>query len=152
MSLRHPTVADLLFTFVIGTVCDVTQTSDCGISFKALSVISLRGPTVVFLLSPLCGVSKTPDCGMNFICLPFEASLQTPIGFQLFILFIKSCNIIVVIWASSFVHGTFMHSLIISFVRTVLRVLSKYSPGLLIWPDIDEGDLMDEDFDSKSDA
>ena len=44
-----------------------------------------------------------------------------------------------------------MHSFIISFVRTVLRVLSKYSPGLLIWPDVDEGDLMDEEFDSESD-
>ena len=50
------------------------------------------------------------------------------------------------------IHDTFMHSLIISFVRTVLRVLSKYSPGLLIWPDVDEGDLMDEEFDSESDA
>ena len=28
----------------------------------------------------------------------------------------------------------------------------KYSPGLLIWPDVDEGDLMDEEFDSESDA
>ena len=50
------------------------------------------------------------------------------------------------------VHDAFMHSLIISFVQTVLRVLSEYSPGLLIWPDADEGDLMDEEFDSESDA
>ena len=50
------------------------------------------------------------------------------------------------------IHDAFMHSLIICFVRTVLRVLSKYSPGLLIWPDVDEGDLMDEEFDSESDA
>ena len=41
---------------------------------------------------------------------------------------------------------------VISIVRTVLRVLSKYSPGLLIWPDVDEGDLMDEEFDSESDT
>ena len=45
-----------------------------------------------------------------------------------------------------------MHAFVISYVRTVLRVLSKYSPGLLIWPDADEGDLMDEEFDSESDA
>ena len=50
MSLRRPTVADLLFTFVIGPVCDVAQTSDCGISFKALYVMSLKRPTVAFLL------------------------------------------------------------------------------------------------------
>ena len=51
-----------------------------------------------------------------------------------------------------FAHDTFMHAFVISFVRTVLRVLSKYSPGLLIWPDVDEGDLMDEEFNSESDA
>ena len=51
-----------------------------------------------------------------------------------------------------FAHDAFMHAFVISFVRTVLRVLSKYSPGLLIWPDVDEGDLMDEEFDSESDA
>ena len=53
MSLGRPTVADLLFTFVINPVCDVAQTSDCGISFKALSVMSPRRPTVVFLLKAL---------------------------------------------------------------------------------------------------
>ena len=49
-------------------------------------------------------------------------------------------------------HDSSMHEFVISYVRTVLRVLSKYSPGLLIWPDADEGDLMDEEFDSESDA
>ena len=53
---------------------------------------------------------------------------------------------------TTFAHDAFMHAFVISFVRTVLRVLSKYSPGLLIWPDVDEGDLMDEEFDSESDA
>ena len=32
MSLRRPMVAYLLFTFVIGPVCDVAQTSDGGTS------------------------------------------------------------------------------------------------------------------------
>ena len=45
-----------------------------------------------------------------------------------------------------------MHAFVISYVRTVLQVLSKYSLDLLIWPDVDEGDLMDEEFDSESDA
>ena len=45
-----------------------------------------------------------------------------------------------------------MFTFVISYVRTVLRALSKYSPGLLIWPDVDKGDLMDEEFDSESDA
>ena len=45
-----------------------------------------------------------------------------------------------------------MHAFVISYVRTVLRVLSKVLTGLLIWPDADEGDLMDEEFDSESDT
>ena len=51
-----------------------------------------------------------------------------------------------------FAHDAFMHAFVISFVQTILRVVSKNSPGLLIWPDVDEGDLMDEEFDSESDA
>ena len=66
--------------------------------------------------------------------------------FYLSIIIIVGMNIII------FIHDTFMHTFIISFVRTILRVLSKYSPGLLIWPDVDEGDLMDEEFDSESDT
>ena len=45
-----------------------------------------------------------------------------------------------------------MFAFVISYVQTILRVHSKYSPGLLIWPDVDEGDLMDEEFDSESNA
>ena len=40
-----------------------------------------------------------------------------------------------------------MHAFVISYVRTV-----KVLTGLLIWPDADEGDLMDEEFDSESDT
>ena len=45
-----------------------------------------------------------------------------------------------------------MFAFVISYVQTVLRVLSEYSPSLLIWPDVDEGDLMDEEFDGEPDA
>ena len=45
-----------------------------------------------------------------------------------------------------------MFAFVISYVQTILRVHSKYSPGLLIWPDVDEGDLMDEEYDSEFDA
>ena len=88
---------------------------------------------------------------MNFVCLPFEASPQTPDRFSV-IYFYLSVNIIVGMSIIIIIHDAFMHTFIISFVRTVLRVLSKYSPGLLIWPDVDEGDLMDIEFDSESDA
>ena len=52
MSLRRPTVALLYFTFFSSPLCGVAKTPDCGISFKALYVVSLRRPTVAFLLKP----------------------------------------------------------------------------------------------------
>ena len=87
-----------------------------------------------------------------------------PIGLQLFVgnfgrttarlPFYLSChaNINYLNEHCYFAHDAFMHAFVISYVRTVLRVLSKYSPGLLIWPDVDEGDLMNEELDSESDA
>ena len=89
---------------------------------------------------------------MNFICLPFEASLQTPDRFSVIYFILHVLQYYRYFMSIILDHDAFMHSLIISFVRTVLRVLSKYSPGLLIWPDVDEGDLMDEEFYSESDA
>jgi hypothetical protein len=56
MSLRRPTVAFLLFIFYISPLCDVAQTSDCGMYCYLL-----------FSISPLWGVALTPDCGMLFI-------------------------------------------------------------------------------------
>ena len=69
-----------------------------------------------------------------------------------YLFYSPSPAILSLLYEQHFIRDAFMHSLIISFVRTVLRVLSKYSPGLLIWPDVDEGDLMDEEFDSESDT
>ena len=44
---------------------------------------------------------RRPTAAWVFICLPFEASLQTPDRFAFICLLIKSCiNIIVVVWAS----------------------------------------------------
>ena len=90
---------------------------------------------------------------MNLFVYLSRRRSRHSIGFQLFVLLIKSCKNIII--GSSFIifaHDAFTHAFVISFVRTVLRVLSKYSPGLLIWPDVDEGGLMDEEFDSESDA
>ena len=87
---------------------------------------------------------------MIFICLPFVESLQTLDRFSVIYF---TCQIFIIVLSMIiFVHDAFMHAFVIYFVRTVLRVLSKYSPGLLIWPDADEGDLMDEEFDSESDT
>ena len=89
---------------------------------------------------------------MHFIYLPFEALLQTPDRFLVIYFIYQVLQYYHCYMSIILVRDAFMHSLIISFVRTVLRVLSKYSPGLLIWPDANEGDLMDEEFDSESDA
>ena len=90
---------------------------------------------------------------MHFIYLPFEASFQTPDRFFSYLFYLSSrANFIIGMSIIIFAHDAFMHAFVISFVRTVLRVLSQYSLGLLIWPDVDEGDLMDEEFDSESDT
>ena len=81
-----------------------------------------------------------PDCGiifLIFICSPFEASLQTP-DRSLFMfceisgglpsipsLLTLPANTLNVHWWIN--HDAFMHAFVISYVRTVLRVLSKYS-------------------------
>ena len=152
MSLRRPTAACLSFTFNISPLCDVAQTSDCGTHCHLFSVAS-----------PLCGVALTPDCGIVILAFSSRGVIQTlvwpsvfTLGFRedyrptsflfpthwYFIIWVRIINLFICI----------MFAFVISYVQTVLRVLSKYSPGLLIWPDVDEGDLMDEEFDSESDA
>ena len=90
--------------------------------------------------------SRHPIGFFSFVLLGF-ARTTAQLPFYLSSLFIYYLN-----EHYYFAHDAFMHASVISFVRTVLRVLSKYSPGLLIWPDVDEGDLMDEEFDSEYDA
>ena len=68
-----------------------------------------------------------------------------------FLLFIVQCKFIIRMCITNLLM-CIMFAFVISYVQTVLRVHSKYSSSLLIWPDIDEGDLMDEEYDSESDA
>ena len=106
-----------------------------------------------------------PDARLRHVnlFLPFEASLQTPdrssaifIGISGglppdFLLFVLQYKFITCVYITDLLM-CIMFAFVISYVQTVLRVHSKYSPGLLIWPDVDEGDLMDEEYDSESDA
>ena len=114
MSLRCPTVAHLLFTFEISPFCDVAQTSDCGISFKALYVMLLRRPTVAFLLKPFtwCHLDAglwqsfylftfrgvTPDTRSVFSCLLGFREDYRPTSFLL----IMSCKYLLFEWALLF--------------------------------------------------
>ena len=173
MSLWHLTVASLLFTFDISSLCDVARTFDCGIliiyfHYKPFSICRLdvrlwHALSFIFHYNPFMWCR--PDARLRHVnlFLPFEASLQTPdrssvipLGFRedyrlTSCLFIMQCNFIIWVRITNLLI-CIMFAFVISYVQTVLRVLSKYSPGLLIWPDVEEGDLMDEEFDSESDA
>ena len=152
MSLRRPTVVLLSFTFNISPFCDVAQTSDCGMHCYLYSIIS-----------PLCDVALTPDCGIviSFVSsrgviqtLDWPSVLHWDFGrttARLPFYFPTHCYLMVWVRITNLLM-CIMFAFVISYVRTVLWVHSKYSPGLLIWPDVDEGDLLDEEFDSASDA
>ena len=75
MSRRRPPVALLLFTFHISPLCDVAQTSDCGILV-----------TLNFGISPLWGVAQTPNWGMSFISYLSRRRFRHPIGLLLILL------------------------------------------------------------------
>ena len=124
--------------------------------------MSLRRPTVAclsftFQYKPFmwCRLDVRLRNGYLFVYLSRRRS-RHPIGLQLFVEFLGGLppdflfaylvvQYLLLNVHCYFAHDAFMHA-------SVLRVLSKYSPGLLIWPDVDEGDLMDEEFDSESDA
>ena len=73
-----------------------------------------------------------PDGGTHFIFLPFEASLQTPDRFVVIYFIYQVLQYYCCCMSTIFsIHDAFMHSLIISFVRTVLRVPS--STHLACW-------------------
>ena len=173
MSLRRPTVACPLFTFDISPLCDVAQMSDCGtlvIYFQYKPFMWCRSDVRLWHALPFIFYYKPfMWCRLDarlrhcyFICILSRShsdtrlAFSTTLGFRedyrpTSLLFPMHCYPIV--WVRSInLFICIMFTFVISYVRTVLRVHSKYSPSLLIWPDVDEGDLMDEEFDSESDA
>ena len=109
--------------------------------------MSLRHPTVAFLLKPFMwcrldarlwhafylftfrGVASDTRPVFIYVLLGFQADYRRfPFTYLVMLIFLN------VHWWIN--HDASMHAFVISFVRTVLRVLSKYSPGLLIWPDL----------------
>ena len=61
-------------TLNISPLCDVAQTSDCGMHCLLFSVIS-----------PLCGVAPTPDCGIIIPHFPLEESFRHSFGTSIII-------------------------------------------------------------------
>ena len=64
-------MALLLFTFDISPLCDVAQTSDCGMHYLLFPFIS-----------PLCGVALTPDCGIIILAVSSRGVIQTLVWHQ----------------------------------------------------------------------
>ena len=130
MSLRRPNVARTVVY----------------ISIWALYVVSLWRPTAALLIYfTFRGVASDTRSVFSYF-IGISGGLPPDFLFIYravqFIIWVRITNLLMCI----------MFAFVISYVQTVLRVHSKYSPGLLIWPDVDEGDLMDEEFDSESDA
>ena len=70
----------VLFTFLPSPFCDVAPTSDCGISFKALYVVSLRRPTVAsfpyIYLFTFRGVASDTRSVVIYVLLGFQADYR----------------------------------------------------------------------------
>ena len=152
MSLRRPTVAFLSFTFNISPLCDVAQMSDYGMHYYLFShykpFMWCRLDARLRHCYSFCILSRShSDTRLAFsITLGFwEDYRPTSLFFPM------HCYLLVWVCITNLLM-CIMFAFVISYVQTVLWVHSKYSPGLLIWPDVDEGDLMDEEFDSESDA
>ena len=96
MSLRRPTVALLLFTLDISPLCDVAQTSDCGIWLFTFDISPLCDVAqtsdcgmhylLFSIISPLCGVALTPDCGIVILGFSSRGVIQTLVWHPVFIL------------------------------------------------------------------
>ena len=124
MSLRRPIVALLSFTFDISPLCDVAQTSDCGTHCRLYSIIS-----------PLCGVALMPDCGIVNLFVPFRGVIsETRLAFSITLEFredYRPTSLLfpmhgyLIVWVRSInLFICIMFTFVISYVRTVLRVLS----------------------------
>ena len=96
MSLRRPTVARLLFTSDISPLCDVAQTSDCGIliiyfQYKPFMWCRLDVRLWHALLFPFQYKSfmwcpLTPDYGRFIYFYLSRRRFRHPIGLQLFLM------------------------------------------------------------------
>ena len=124
MSLRRPTVACLSLTFNISPFCDVAQTSDCGMHCLLFSI-----------LSPLCGLALTPDCGIVILAFSSRGVIQTLVWHPVFILGFQEdyrptslyfSHALLSRCLSALVNLfiCIMFAFVISYVQTVLRVLS----------------------------
>ena len=114
----------LFLTLNIRPLCDVAQTSDCGMHYLLFPIIS-----------PLCGVALTPDCGIVILAFSSRGVIQTLVWPSVFILRFREDYrptspyfpyALLSLCLSALVNPIIciMFTFVISYVRTVLRVLS----------------------------
>ena len=155
--------------FYISPLCDVAQTSDCGmlvIYFWYKPFMWCRSDIRLwhscylnFDISPLCGVAPTPDWGMSFISYLSRRRFRHPIGLLLILLgfredyrptsssLLSAVQIFIPVVYYDFCScASWLHLLYLMF--NCLRVHSKYSlacPWLLSWPDFLLGEERNDD-------
>ena len=86
----------VLLSCDIRPLCDVAQTSDCGMFlfsyFKYKPFMRCRSDVRLWhalslcsIISPLCGVASTPDCGNTILHFPLEESFRHSFGTSIII-------------------------------------------------------------------
>ena len=146
MSLRRPTVALLLLTFDISPLCDVAQTSDCGtlviyLQYKPFMWCRFRRPTVARTVIYFSHYKPFMWCRLDarlrhcyFICILARGHSGTRSAFSITLGFREDYRptsrlISHALWSLCLIALVnlficFMFTFVISYVRTVLRVLS----------------------------
>ena len=144
MSLRRPTVACLSLTFNISPLCDVAQTSDCGthcLSFSVISPLCGVAPTpdcgIIILAVSSRGVIQTLVWHQYYYSCIFRSRrhsdprLAPSIYFGIsgglppdFSVIFPHALLSLCLNALVILFLCFMFTFVISYVRTVLRVLS----------------------------
>ena len=98
------------------------------------------------MLCPVCGVAQTPNGGLFYLSVTgILGGLPHDLSTNLFTFF-TYCEYNLTLTMHNKINC--MHLI---FCANYLRVFPRVLTGLLLWPDMDEGDLMDEDYDSESD-
>ena len=145
MSLRRPTVARSLFTFDISPLCDVAQTSDCGtlviyfwykpFSWCRSDVRLWHALSFIFHYKPfMCCRLDARLRHRYFICILSRSPSDTRLAFSITLgfredyrptsfLFPMHCYLIVWVRIINLFIGI-MFTFVVSYVQTVLRVLS----------------------------
>ena len=178
MSLRRPTVASMLFTFIISPFWDVAQMSDCGIAviyfhYKPfprcrVDVRLWHALSFTFQYNPFMWCRSDARLRHVNLFLPFEASLQTPdrssvilLGFRedyrlTSFLFNMPCKFIIRVCIAYCSCASCLHLIYLMSELSCEYIQSTHLAcwfGQMLTKDSEYSNyLMDEEYDSESDA